>query len=76
MLKDTHLIEAANCNDRIVASLDEAARRLFNGLAAAGNQELRSIVWVNPERSEETATDWLDHGASDEAERRLGFSEN
>ena len=38
VLKDLHLIEA----DRIIVSLDETARMLFQV------QELNSIIWVNP----------------------------
>lgn len=75
MLKDIHLIEAAIVNDRLVASLDENARQMFHNLASTSSKDLQSIVWVNPERSEDSAITWLREGAADVADRRLGVPE-
>jgi hypothetical protein len=57
MLKDVHLIEAALAADKIVASLDDEARRLFNVA------ELSTVVWVNPVAHHEDCLTWLADGA-------------
>lgn len=72
MLKDFPLIEAALSTDRTVISLDEKARRLFSG-AAQNVSELKSVVWVNPEKAEEQPIRWLKDGAKSEKSRQLGF---
>jgi hypothetical protein len=64
MLKDVHLIEAALAADKIVASLDDEARRLFNVA------ELNTVVWVNPVAHHEDCLTWLADGA-EPAERWL-----
>ena len=51
--KDAHQIEAAIATDRLVASRDEKARRLF-GSASIEVRQLRQIVWVNPTKADET----------------------
>ena len=71
MLKDWPLIEAAMVADGRIASLDERARKLFAG-ACQLVAELRRIVWVNPERSDEDALGWLERGAKLEQDRMLG----
>ncbi len=73
MYKDACLIEATLATDRTVASLDERVRGLF-GQAAGQVGELRTIVWVNPEREEETPLLWLKRGAPAEPERTLGYA--
>jgi len=71
MLKDVILIEAALVTDRIIVSLDTTVRRLF--AAASGSMiELKSVVWVNPEREEEQVISWLKSGAKQDKKRRLG----
>jgi hypothetical protein len=70
MQKDCCLIEAAIATDRTVISLDNTARALF-AAAACNVGELRSIVWVNPERVEEEPILWLENGARSERKRRL-----
>jgi hypothetical protein len=71
MLKDLPLIEAAMATAQRVVSLDEKVRSLY-----ASNSEripeLKSIVWVNPEISEEQPLLWLKHGAKTEESRKLG----
>ena len=68
--KDFHLLQAALATDRTVISLDETIRELF---AQASQQvgEIRDIIWVNPERTEEKPIVWLQNGAPPEACRRL-----
>ena len=52
MRKDFHLLEAAWATDQTIISLDETIRQLF-ARAAQRVGEIRDIVWVNPERTEE-----------------------
>lgn len=70
MLKDFHLLGAALATDQIVISRDETIRTLF---AQASQQvdEIRGIIWVNPELTEEQPIDWLQKGAPSEAHRQL-----
>jgi hypothetical protein len=70
MEKDFHLLQAALATDQTVISLDETIRRLF---AHASQQvgEIRSIIWVNPDRTEEHPITWLESGAPPETKRRL-----
>jgi len=70
--KDLRLIEAARATDRTVASCDEKVRRPFRN-ASATISELKSIVWVNPDKPEEHVIQWLADGAPPEAERMLGW---
>ena len=71
MLKDTHLIEAAQATDRIVVSLDDTVRALFGG-AAKQVRVLKTIAWVNPGDQEDGAIEWLEDGAPTEQRRLLG----
>jgi hypothetical protein len=66
ILKDAHLIEAALRADRIVASLDENARALFN------TAELNSVTWVNPVSERARIQKWLEQGAPPVEEWKLG----
>lgn len=72
MIKDLLLIEAALVTDKIIVSLDEIVRKLFDR-AAEQVEELRNIVWVNPAKPEEQVISWLESGAAAELERMLGF---
>jgi hypothetical protein len=72
MLKDARLIEAAIASDRRIASLDDTVRRHF-AAASRSIPELRDILWVNPNKKAETAVKWLEDGAKDEDQRKLGF---
>ena len=67
VLKDLHLIEAALQADRIVVSLDENARMLFQV------QELDTIVWVNPVSEHSRMQSWLEQGAPPVEEWRLSY---
>ncbi len=71
MLKDTHLIEAAQATDRVVASLDDTVRSLFAG-AATRVRVLRAVAWVNPGDQLEGAVAWLEDRAAVEQHRLLG----
>ena len=71
MQKDCCLIEAALATDLSVVSLDENARKLFAD-ASANVNELKNVVWVNPDKQEENCPTWLSEGAKPESARRLG----
>lgn len=75
MLKDFHLIEAALVTDRTVIALDETVRALF-GTACQTMGQMKSIVWVNPDKLEEATITWLEAGAEPETHRQLGFRQN
>ncbi|WP_437927193.1 hypothetical protein WMF37_50600 [Sorangium sp. So ce291] len=70
MLKDVHLVEAAQASDRTILSLDDAARSLFAG-ASRRVRALRTIVWVNPGSEGDRARAWLESGAPPDAAYRL-----
>ncbi|WP_437743053.1 hypothetical protein WMF39_47370 [Sorangium sp. So ce1504] len=70
MLKDVHLVEAAQAADRTILSLDDTARGLFAG-ASRRVRALRTIVWVNPGAEGDRALAWLEAGAPPEAGYRL-----
>lgn len=71
VLKDAHLLEAALQADRIVISRDETVRTLFRQCCPAV-QEIRSVLWANPENETEEVVPWLEGGARMETARRLG----
>ena len=73
ILKDIHLVEAAYATDQAVASLDDTARQYLRQIAEHV-KSLRSLVWVNPTKDDEQATDWLRQGAKADEERQLGFN--
>ena len=62
MLKDIRLLEAARKTDRNIASMDERARGHFVRICRH-IQEIRDIMWVNPDRESEYCLDWLKLGA-------------
>ena len=71
MRKDFHILEAARETDQTIISLDETIRQLF-ARAAQGVGEIRDIVWVNPERTEEEEPiEWLKNGAPPDDHRKL-----
>lgn len=70
MLKDFHLLGAALESDQTIISLDETIRGLFKR-ASQQVGEIRDIIWVNPDRSEEHPIAWLQNGAPPEPDRRL-----
>jgi hypothetical protein len=73
MLKDIHLVEAALQADKIVVSLDETVRACFHE-TTQHLAVLRTLMWVNPCRSEETPVEWLNGGAKLEKIRLLGYT--
>jgi hypothetical protein len=73
MFKDLHLIEAALDTDKIIISLDDNTARKFFALGADKFEEIKDIVWVNPDKPEEAAISWLENGAPAEAQRMLAF---
>ncbi len=68
--KDSHLLQAALATDQTVISLDETVRGLF-AQASLQVGEIRNIIWVNPDRTEEHPITWLQNGALPETHRRL-----
>ena len=71
MEKDFHLLQAALATDQTVISLDETVRGLF-AHASQSVGEIRDIIWVNPDRTEEEQPiAWLQNGAPSETHRRL-----
>ena len=71
MQKDFHLLEAARATDQAIISLDETVRGLF-ARATQRVGEIRDIVWVNPEHTEEEEPlVWLQNGAPPDDHRKL-----
>ena len=71
MQKDFHLLETARATDQTIISLDETVRGLF-ARASQRVGEIRDIVWVNPEcTEEEEPLVWLQNGAPPEEHRKL-----
>ena len=70
MWKDFHLLEAALATDQTIISLDEIIRGCFTR-AAQRVGEIRHIVWVNPDRTEEEPLAWLQNGAPPDDHRQL-----
>lgn len=75
LLKDCLLIEAAMKSDKSIISLDEEARLGFRR-ASLPIREIRTIVWVNPERTDDNPIGWLEEGAKNERYRLLGYRVN
>lgn len=74
--KDFHLVEAALATDQRIVSMDQKMRHLLSIAATKkGVKELRAIVWINPDKSEEQALAWLKDGAPHEPKRCLGYEE-
>ena len=72
MWKDFRLLEAALATDQTIISRDENVRLPFTR-AAQSVDEIRDIVWVNPDHTEaEQPLDWLRNGAQPEEHRQLG----
>ena len=74
MVKDWRLVEAAIETDRTVASRDGVVKELFTKACGQVDQ-LRAIVWVNPDRPEEEPVAWLEQGAPPDEHRKLGWKE-
>ncbi len=72
MAKDRRLVEAAIETDDTVASSDNIVRELFTW-ACDQVEELREIVWVNPDKPEEEPIAWLELGAPADKRRKLGW---
>ncbi|MGM3308984.1 hypothetical protein ACSQ6I_23890 [Anabaena sp. WFMT] len=72
MTKDLCLIEAALATEKIVISLDDNTARKFFSEAAVKIDELKDIIWVNPDKIEaEQPIEWLRNGAEAESDRLL-----
>ncbi|HLJ25892.1 MAG TPA: hypothetical protein VKY85_04220 [Candidatus Angelobacter sp.] len=69
--KDCRLVEAALVTDKIVVSLDDAARTLFRK-SAVKVDELRNILWANPSKPDEEVGTWISAGCTTQQNRALG----
>ena len=70
MKKDFRLLNAALATDQTIISCEKIIRKLF-ARASKEVSEIRHIVWVNPERTEEQPIAWLKNGAPAEEHRQL-----
>ena len=70
MSKDYHLVEAALITGYIIISLENNSRKHFS-IAAQKVGEIKELMWVNPEKVDEKAIEWLENGAPVENERYL-----
>ena len=68
--KDLHLVDAALCTDRRVASLDDNVRISLQNCMEQ-KPEIGDIAWVNPTKEAERPLDWLRQGAPREVCRLL-----
>lgn len=70
--KDFHLVVAAFESDKIIITRDERLCKILD--AAAGQvEELRSLIFANPDATEQQVADWLNRGAPAERTRRVGY---
>jgi hypothetical protein len=72
IVKDICLLEAALATDKIVISLDDNTARKFFSQAAQQIQDIKEVIWVNPDCEDEQPIIWLEQSAPDEAKRTLG----
>ena len=70
MKKDFRLLNAALATDHTIISCERIIRKLF-ARASKEVSEIRDIIWVNPDRTEEEPILWLQSGAPPESHRRL-----
>lgn len=70
LTKDCLLVVAAWEADHLIASRDDRVRKLFASLNSHVDG-ISSLIWVNPDHSEEDVTAWLHAGARSESHRRL-----
>lgn len=71
MDKDCRLLEASLATDKRIASLDEDARKRFARVSQSVGV-IKAIVWVNPSHDPAAKIEWLESGAPDRRELRLG----
>lgn len=70
MLKDCHLLEAALSSDLRIVSLETYVRKHF-ARACSKIEEIRAILWINPNDDTEMVILWLEEGAPADRHRRL-----
>jgi len=70
--KDAHLVAAALEGNAVLLSRDEKLRSHLEKLAHR-IQGLGDVLWVNPSRDLDTALEWLESGAPDGPEHRIGY---
>ena len=69
--KDSHLVSAAIEHGAIILSRDDQCRNHLRSICQ-DIEGLDRILWVNPSREEEDVVPWMNRGAPDENQRRLG----
>lgn len=70
MKKDALLITAALSADGLVASSDDAVRKLYSQ-ACEKIARLRPVIWVNPANDYEAVSQWMRRGAKNSRGLRL-----
>ncbi|MFE2886340.1 hypothetical protein [Streptomyces sp. NPDC059272] len=68
--KDFLLLHCAWTSDELVSSLDEKMRRLL-AVMVSEHAEIGGVVWVNPNKAEDRAQEWIKSGARTEEDRKL-----
>ena len=68
--EDVHLLEAALQTHKIVASLDDNARKCFASVCQQV-RDIKDIMWVNPKEETEMCCDWLNNGAPVQRKHKL-----
>ena len=71
MIKDIHLLEAAQVTDKTIISMDETVHALFSD-ASSKIGEIKDILWVNPDDDDGDKIRWLEDGANQKDEWLLG----
>jgi hypothetical protein len=71
MIKDVHLLEAAQVTDKTIISMDETVHVLFMD-ASSRVGEIKAILWANPDEEDGETMRWLEDGAGQKDEWMLG----
>ncbi len=71
--KDFILIEAALATDKSVVSLDKIRKRFVKICHEEELEDLKDIVWLNPDKNADDALSWLKDGANPVEKYKLGF---
>lgn len=73
MLKDIHLIEAANITDKKIISLDKEAYAFFKDMGKK-DQIIGKLVWMDITNNEIDINKWLKSGAKIHKKYMLGYN--
>jgi hypothetical protein len=72
VLKDIHLIEAANATDNKIISHDKTAYGYFKRVSDI--DEISIVVWMDMNNPDQDIIKWLKSGAKNKKEHMLGFN--